>query len=152
MSRSTWFSALDLRSGYWQVPLSSSARPKTAFTIGRGLWKFNVMPFGLCNSPMEMEKVLQPVPASACIVYLDDMLVHASTYTVALTNLRTVFQLIAKANLCLNPAKCSLFHRQTSFLGHVVSKRGVSTEPPKVEKWKNGRHQCRQARCTASWA
>ncbi|KAJ8405787.1 hypothetical protein AAFF_G00312240 [Aldrovandia affinis] len=59
-------------------------------------------------------------------------------YTVALTNLCTVFQLIAKANLHLNPAKCSLFHRQTSFLGHVVSEREVSTDPAKVEaveKW-----------------
>ncbi|KAJ8402584.1 hypothetical protein AAFF_G00366670 [Aldrovandia affinis] len=72
------------------------------------------------------------------MVYLDDILVHASTYAVALTNLRTVFQLIAKANLCLNPAKRSLFRRQTSFLGHVVSERGVLTDPAKVEameKW-----------------
>ncbi|KAJ8396832.1 hypothetical protein AAFF_G00014310 [Aldrovandia affinis] len=53
------------------------------------------------------------------MVYLDDILVHASTYADALTNLRTVFELIAKANLHLNLVKCSLFCRQTSFLGHV---------------------------------
>ncbi|KAJ8401944.1 hypothetical protein AAFF_G00375250 [Aldrovandia affinis] len=47
---SMWFSALDLCSSYWQVPLSLSAHLKTAFTIGRGLWEFNVMPFNLCNS------------------------------------------------------------------------------------------------------
>ncbi|KAJ8389461.1 hypothetical protein AAFF_G00119990 [Aldrovandia affinis] len=104
---------LDLRIGYWQVPRSPSARPKTAFTIGRGLWEFNVMPFGLCNSQAAfeqlMEKALQPVPASACVVYPDNILVHVSTYTAVLTNLCTVFELIAKANLCLNPVKCSLF-------------------------------------------
>ncbi|KAJ8387152.1 hypothetical protein AAFF_G00159640 [Aldrovandia affinis] len=50
-----------------------------------------------------MEKVLQPVPASACVVYLDNILVHASTYAAALTNLRTVFELIAKVNLRLTP-------------------------------------------------
>ncbi|KAJ8379097.1 hypothetical protein AAFF_G00231020 [Aldrovandia affinis] len=55
-----------------------------------------------------MEKVLQPAPASACVVYLDDIL-HASTY------LRTVFQLIAKSNLRLNPVKCSLFHDRPAF-------------------------------------
>ncbi|KAJ8372899.1 hypothetical protein AAFF_G00276030 [Aldrovandia affinis] len=139
---STWFSALDLCSSYWQVPLSPSARPETAFTIGRGLWEFNVIPFGLCNSPATfeelMEKVLQPVPALACVVYLDDILVHASIYTAVVNNLCTVFEQITKANLCLNSAKCSLFHWQTSFLGHVVSKRGVSTDPAKVEaveKW-----------------
>ncbi|KAJ8416256.1 hypothetical protein AAFF_G00382780 [Aldrovandia affinis] len=37
VSGSTWFSTLDLCSGYWQVPLSLSARPKTAFTIGRAV-------------------------------------------------------------------------------------------------------------------
>ncbi|KAJ8361892.1 hypothetical protein AAFF_G00414160 [Aldrovandia affinis] len=100
------------------------------------------MLFDLCNSPTTfkrlMEKILQPVPASACVVYLDDILVHKFTYTVVLTNLRTVFQLIAKANLHLNPAKCSLFRQHTSFLGHLVSERGVSTDPAKVEvveKW-----------------
>ncbi|KAJ8404659.1 hypothetical protein AAFF_G00335220 [Aldrovandia affinis] len=92
------------------------------------------MPFGVCNSPATfeqlMEKVLQPVPASACVVYLDNILVHAATYIAALNSL---FQQIANANLCLNPAKYSLFHRKTSFLGHVVSEEGVSTDPAKVE-------------------
>ncbi|KAJ8415062.1 hypothetical protein AAFF_G00007600 [Aldrovandia affinis] len=92
LAGSTWFSALTLHSGYWQVPLSPSAQPKTAFTIGRGLWEFNVMLFGLCNSPAMfkrlMEKILQPVPASACVVYLDAILVHTPTYTAALKNLR----------------------------------------------------------------
>ncbi|KAJ8373001.1 hypothetical protein AAFF_G00272380 [Aldrovandia affinis] len=90
------------------VPLSPSAGPKTAFTIGRGLLEFNVIPFGLCNSPATferlMEKLLQPVLASACMVYLDDILVHASTYMAVL---HTVFKLI-KLNLCLNLVKCSL--------------------------------------------
>ncbi|KAJ8417296.1 hypothetical protein AAFF_G00285230 [Aldrovandia affinis] len=80
-----------------------------------------------------MEKVLQPVPASACVVYLDDILVHASTYAAVLTSLRTVFELIAKANLRLNSVKCSLFCQQTSFLGHIVSESGVSTDLAKVE-------------------
>ncbi|KAJ8390558.1 hypothetical protein AAFF_G00101640 [Aldrovandia affinis] len=60
----------------------------------------------------------------------NDILVHAANYTVALTNLRTVFELIAKANLRRNPVKCHLFCRQINF---VVSKRGVSTNPVKVE-------------------
>ncbi|KAJ8394510.1 hypothetical protein AAFF_G00045200 [Aldrovandia affinis] len=80
-----------------------------------------------------MEKVLQPVSASACVVYFKDILVHAPTYTAVLNNLCTVFKQIAKANLRLNPAKCSLFCWQTTFLGHVVSERGVSTDPAKVE-------------------
>ncbi|KAJ8337367.1 hypothetical protein SKAU_G00385870 [Synaphobranchus kaupii] len=43
ISGSSWFSLLDLRSGYWQVRLAPEAKPKTAFTIGQGLWQFRVM-------------------------------------------------------------------------------------------------------------
>lgn len=49
LSGATWFSSLDLKSGYWQVGVHSHDREKTAFTTGRGLWQFRVMPFGLCH-------------------------------------------------------------------------------------------------------
>ena len=42
---SSWFSSLDLRSGYFQVAVAPQDRPKTAFTTGRGLWQFKTMPF-----------------------------------------------------------------------------------------------------------
>ncbi|KAG7497078.1 extracellular calcium-sensing receptor-like [Solea senegalensis] len=133
---SSWFSSLDLRSGYWQVELAPDARPKTAFTIGRGLRQFRVMPFGLCNAPATferlMERVLADVPHSHCIVYLDDLLMHANDFDRALSNLREVFTSIRRAGLWLNPAKCHLLSRETEFLGHVVSGRGVATNPMKV--------------------
>lgn len=44
---SRWFSSLNPQSGYWQVELAPEAHPKTAFSIGQGLWQFKVMPFGL---------------------------------------------------------------------------------------------------------
>ncbi|KAJ8399526.1 hypothetical protein AAFF_G00409370 [Aldrovandia affinis] len=75
-----------------------------------------------------MEKVLQPVPAPACVVYRDDILVHASTYTAPLTNLRTVFELIAKANLCLNPEVQPL--PQTDQLPGARRKRKGSVDQP----------------------
>ncbi|KAG1946509.1 thy-1 membrane glycoprotein [Pimephales promelas] len=133
---SCWFSSLDLRSGYWQVELAAEARPKTAFTIGQGLWQFKVMPFGLCNAPATferlMEQVLKDIPRTRCVVYLDDLLVHARDFDQAVHNLREVLTAIRSAGLRLNPAECNLLTRQTQFLGHVVSESGVATDPTKV--------------------
>lgn len=139
---SCWFSSLDLRSGYWQVELSPEARPKTAFSLGQGLWQFKVMPFGLCNAPATferlMERVLAAIPRSRCVVYLDDLLVHAATFSNELDHLREVFSAIRQAGLRLHPKKCHLFRRETAFLGHVINAEGVATDPAKtaaVKDW-----------------
>ncbi|KAJ8349818.1 hypothetical protein SKAU_G00249480 [Synaphobranchus kaupii] len=136
ISGSSWFSSLDLRSGYWQVRLAPEAKPKTAFTIGQGLWQFRVLPFGLCNAPATferlMERVLAAVPHIRCVVYLDDLLVHASDFQQALANLTDVLAAIRQAGLRLNPKKCQLLRRETAFLGHIVSEWGVATDPSKV--------------------
>ncbi|KAK2912645.1 hypothetical protein Q8A73_006758 [Channa argus] len=133
---SCWFSSLDLRSGYWQVELAPEARSKTAFTIGQGLWQFKVMPFGLCNAPATferlMERVLKDIPRSRCVVYLDDLLVHAKGFEDAINNLAGMFMAIRQAGLRLNPAKCPWLARVTQFLGHVVNEHGVTTDRAKV--------------------
>ena len=131
-----WFSSLDLKSGYWQVELHPDDKEKTAFTAGRGLWQFRVMPFGLCNAPATferlMEQILTGLPLTVCLVYLDDILVPGRTFEQQIENLRTVFLRLKEAKLKLAPKKCSLFQQEVKFLGHIVSERGVATDPDKL--------------------
>lgn len=47
----SWFSTLDLKSGYWEIKIRTEDKEKTVFSVGNGLWQFIVMPFGLCNAP-----------------------------------------------------------------------------------------------------
>jgi hypothetical protein len=123
LSGNSWFSTLDLKSGYWQVKLRSQDREKTAFSIGNGLWQFTVMPFGLCNAPATferlMEKVLHQIINKICLVYLDDVIIFGKTFEDSLANLREVFLRLREANLKLNPKKCSFFGRKVKYLGHI---------------------------------
>ena len=54
---SRYFSVLDCQQGYFQVKMAESSREKTAFCCSRGLFEFNVMPFGLCNAPREIQRI-----------------------------------------------------------------------------------------------
>ncbi|CAK1601322.1 unnamed protein product [Parnassius mnemosyne] len=131
-----WFSTLDLKSGYWQVEIDPKDKEKTAFSTGKGLWQFKVMPFGLCNAPATferlMELVLPGLIGDACLVYLDDIIIVGRRFEVHLQNLERVLMKIQSTNLKLSPKKCSLFKRQVSFLGYVVSEEGIRTDPDKI--------------------
>lgn len=76
------------------MPLSPEARPKTAFCTSQGLWQFRVLSFGLCNAPATFErlidKVLAGIPRQVCLVYLDDILAHGSSFQAALGALRLI--------------------------------------------------------------
>ena len=52
-----WFTTLDLISGYWQLPLSTDAKEKSAFVTRSGLWQWTVLPFGLASAPIHGDSV-----------------------------------------------------------------------------------------------
>ena len=137
LNGSQWFSTLDLKSGYWQVELEESAKEKTAFSYGKGLWQFNVMPFGLCNAPATferlMESVLAHMPWETCLVYLDDIIVLGKSFDEHLDNLTRVFERLRNSNLKLSTTKCCLCQTQVTYLGYVVTRNGIEPDPKKIE-------------------
>ena len=136
-----WFSTLDLASGYWQVSLSQEARIKTAFATHSGLFQFRVMPFGLCNAPATferlMDRVLQGLRWTCCLVYLDDIISFGSTFDGALTNLTLIFERLRLYGLQLKSTKCHLFRSSVPFLGHIVGRHGLECDPAKIEDVKS---------------
>ena len=133
------FSSMDLASGYWQVGLTEEAKEKTSFYgVGGGLWRFNVMPFGLCNAPATferlMEKVLGSLQWQTCLCYIDDVLCYSPTVSQHLVDLEAIFAKIEKSGMTLKPKKCHFFKKKVKFLGHEVSADGISTDPEKVDK------------------
>jgi len=67
-----------------------------------------------------------------CLVYLDDILVFSRTFDELLKRLATVLDRLDRYSLKLKPSKCSLFQHKVSFLGHVVSGRGIECDPEKL--------------------
>lgn len=141
LSGSQWFSTLDMASGYWQVGMDPSTKHKSAFTTSNGLFEWNVMPFGLSTAPGTFERLmtllLKGLQFKICLCYLDDIIVFASSFKDHLSRLEEVFMRIESAGLKLKPAKCELFKKETSYLGHVVSEDGIKTDPKKIEKVNN---------------
>lgn len=118
------FSTLDLQSRYWQVLLS---KPKTAFYTNRGLWQFMVLSFSLCNAPDTferlMDKVLAGIPQRECLVYLNNLLVHTSSFQAVLRALQQVIGRVAAAGLKLHSEKCQFMGREFECLGHKLRGR-----------------------------
>ena len=60
---SEWFSPLDLKSGYWQIPMDDYDKEKIAFSTSGGLSQFRVVPFGLSNAPATFVQLMDYVLA-----------------------------------------------------------------------------------------
>ena len=100
-----WFTTLDLRSGYWQVPMSHEDCARAAFITRDGLFEFTRMVMGLVNSPATfqrfMQHVLGPMMWKTAIVYIDDVVVFSPNWELHLEHIKEVLQRIQNTNLKL---------------------------------------------------
>ena len=133
----TLFSCLDLQSGYWQIENEEKDKEKTAFVCQKGLYEYNTMPFGLCGAPATfqrcMELVMRNLQWSIVIIYLDDLIIHAKSFSEHLERLDQVLSRLATSGLKLKSCKCHLLQQEVVFLGHVVSSEGLRPEMNKVK-------------------
>ncbi|XGW05285.1 hypothetical protein V3C99_016006 [Haemonchus contortus] len=131
-----FFSTLDLCSGYWQIPLSKTAKEKSAFTTPEGLFQFKVTPFGLSTSPAVfqrlMDNVLHDLLGKEVFCYIDDIIICTETKARHLELLGKVCEKLKGAGLRLKAKKCVLLQNKVAFLGHLIDSEGVHMDPGKV--------------------
>ncbi|KAL0534048.1 hypothetical protein IC582_028325 [Cucumis melo] len=133
----TVFSKIDLRSGYHQLRIKGGDVPKTTFRSRYGHYEFIVMSFGLTNAPAVfmdlMNRLFWEFLDTFVIVFIDDILIYSKTEAEHEEHLRIVLQTLRDNMLYTKFSKCEFWLKQVSFLGHVVSKAGVSVDPAKIE-------------------
>lgn len=138
LSKSKFFSTLDLKSGFWQIQMEESDKSKTSFTCQYGHFQWKVMPFGLCNAPATfqtvMNGILAPFVDKFALVYLDDVIIYSNTEEEHQEHIRKVMSALAKHKLIVSEKKCNWFQKSLLFLGHIVDGDGIRTNPSKVDK------------------
>ncbi|TYK28616.1 ty3-gypsy retrotransposon protein [Cucumis melo var. makuwa] len=137
LQRATVFSKIDLRSGYHQLRIKDRDVPKTTFRSRYGHYEFIVMSFDLTNAPAVfmdlMNRVFKEFLDTFVIVFIDYILIYSKTEAEQEEHLRMVLQTLRDNKLYAKFSKCEFWLKQVSFLGHVVSKAGVSVDPAKIE-------------------
>ena len=139
LGKGNYFCALDLISGYHQVPMTRRAQEKSAFItpqMSPSHWEYLYMPFGLTGAPATFQRLvdtmLRGIQYKNVLAYIDDIIVIGQTVEECCGNLAEVLDRIRRARLKLKPQKCELFKTQITYLGHVVSAEGVQTDEKKV--------------------
>lgn len=131
-----YYSQLDFRSGFWQIPLDDESKELTAFRTEDGLFHFKRMPFGLTNAPSSFQKMmnilLSGLKGLNLQVFIDDICVATKTWEEHVPSLEKLFRLIINANLKLNPNKCLFGTDELTFLGHLISDKGIQQDPDKI--------------------
>ncbi|GFX35246.1 retrovirus-related Pol polyprotein from transposon 297 [Trichonephila clavipes] len=131
-----YMSTIDLRSGYHQVKMVAEDQDKTAFTCPFGIYKFTRMPFGLRNAPATFQRLIDKFRSGLnnvlALSYLDDIIILSPTFQKHLSDLEQVFKRISLFKLNANREKFNFRCKKVKYLGHYITKEGISVDPQKT--------------------
>jgi hypothetical protein len=131
-----YFSVIDLKSGYYQFPLSERAKRLMATITPEGIWRFDCLSFGPKNGPTffqkNMERVFTNGLGSYVFVFIDDIVIFSDDFEEHCEHLRLVLEALKECNLQANMSKCRFFLKQFKLLGKIVTSEGIATDPALV--------------------
>ena len=134
--RPKYFTALDLASGYHQIGMTKEAQRKSAIVCGPYHLEWVRMPFGLACSPAffmnYMLRTLDGIDNERIFVFLDDLIIVSETLEKHAELLEKVFNRLRERQLRLKPSKCEFLCTEIKFLGLILTKEGLHTDPKKI--------------------
>lgn len=134
-------STLDLKSGYWQIPLAKKSKDSCFLLIYGRKYSYKRVTFGLNISGSEFQKsmhhVLRPLLYDFVTIYVDDILIISETIEDHYYHIETVLKKFNEFNVTVNLEKCQFFKKEVTFLGHIISEHGIRMDPEKIETIQN---------------
>ncbi|UYV67743.1 hypothetical protein LAZ67_5001844 [Cordylochernes scorpioides] len=116
---------------------SKTRRAERVVSLEKGVYEFQVLPFGLTGAPGHCERIMDTLLAvlkwSECMVYLDDVIVYGKDIGEHNERLKNVLECVRGAGLSLKPSKCRFAYQKLPILGHVVSENSVEPATDKIE-------------------
>ena len=147
LALSRYFSKVDLKSEFHQIPVNRNSIQYTAFRIstpihGHTLFEWGVMPMGLSTIPGTFQRwmnlALQGLEAIS-VVYLDDVLIHSATPEQHEKDVERVLQRFQDRRMRVKASKCEFSLMRVKFLGHIVEDGKIQVDEEKLTKlneWK----------------
>ncbi len=131
------FSSLDLQQGYHQILLDPKSIKFTSFIIANDQYEFVRLPFGLKNAPMEFQRAMNQLFGEMDFVkaYLDDIIIFSSSLEDHSIHVKKVFETIKTHELAINFEKSKFFLTELSYLGHMISQKGIRPDPSRLKHY-----------------
>jgi hypothetical protein len=122
--------------GYHQIRIATAARHKTAFTTKFGLYEWQVLPFGLANTPRQfmrmMNGILEPMKQKFIVVYFNYIIIHSRTLAEHVVHVCEVLTLLTEHGLKAKPSKCAWACQKVNFCGFNIDKDGIHAQDHKT--------------------
>lgn len=132
------YSSLDMASGFHQIKISEASVHRTAFVTPEGHYEYLKMPYGLSNSPIVYQRIINKtlrkfIDSGQVLVYIDDVLLMSSTVDEGVSLLREVLTTLTQAGFSINLRKCVFLTTEIEYLGRIISQGQVRPSPHKIQ-------------------
>ena len=141
LAGASYFTLIDMVSGYHQVEVADEDKEKTAFVSPYGLFQYCRMPYGLAGAPATFQSVVedmvQVLETEDIMAYLDDVICFHATFDKHLEGIQKLLEMVRRAGFKLSGKKCEFAKLSVRFLGHIIDNTGVRPLPEKLDIIRN---------------
>jgi hypothetical protein len=135
---SSYIASLDLSSAFLQVTLRNGSRKWTAFKFQSRVYQFTSVPYGFKDSLSAFIQVLETVLGDDVvndhvITYVDDLLIHSSSFSDHMEHLDRVLHKLTTAGFTINGSKRNVCKSEIQFLGHIICDKTVKVDPERIQ-------------------